>query len=211
LRKRFDIQVLKDSLDAFYSMDNIILLGDYNDDLDQSIGTGPSTYEVIISDPDFDGVTISLSEAGLRSFIFNDNVIDHIIISNELYDNYLEGSETLFIPFNLIENYGNTTSDHLPVSVRLTAGDPVVSNAGEDAVVYLGYEPLSSTTLSAADATGGTGPYTYTWSTGQTGQIIVVSPTETTTYTLTVTDQAGNIFIDEVKVCVVDVRCGPKG
>jgi endonuclease/exonuclease/phosphatase family metal-dependent hydrolase len=211
LRKRFDIQVLKDSLDAFYSMDNIILLGDYNDDLDQSIGTGPSTYEVIISDPDFDGVTISLSEAGLRSFIFNDNVIDHITISNELYDNYLEGSETLFIPFNLIANYGNTTSDHLPVSVRLIAGEPVVSNAGEDAVVYYGYEPLASTTLTATDAVGGTGPYTYTWSTGETGQSIVVAPTTTITYTLTVTDQAGNIFVDEVTVCVVDVRCGPKG
>jgi endonuclease/exonuclease/phosphatase family metal-dependent hydrolase len=211
MRKRFDIQVLKDSLDAFYSMDNIILLGDYNDDLDQSIGTGPSTYEVFISDPDFDGVTISLSEAGLRSFIFNDNVIDHIIISNELYDNYLEGSETLFIPFNLIENYGNTTSDHLPVSVRLLAGDPVLSNAGQDAVVYLGYDPLASTTLSASDATGGTGPYTYTWSTGQTGQIIIVAPTVSTTYILTVADQVGNIVVDEVSVCVVDVRCGPKG
>lgn len=211
IRRRFDVQVLKDSLDAYYADDNIILLGDYNDDLDQSIGTGASTYEVIISDPDFDGVTVSLSEAGLRSFIFNDNVIDHITLSNELYDNYLEGSETLFIPFNLIANYGNTTSDHLPVSVRLLAGDPVLSSAGKDAVVYLGYKPLASTMLSAADATGGTGPYTYTWSNGQTGQAIVVSPTETTTYTLTVTDQAGNTYSDEVTVCVIDVRCGPKG
>ncbi|WP_187176818.1 DUF5689 domain-containing protein [Algoriphagus sp. AK58] len=211
LRRRFDNKALKDTLDAYYADENIILLGDYNDDLDVSIGGGTSTYEVILSDSDFDGVTVSLSEAGLRSFIFNDNVIDHITISNELYDNYLEGSEVLFIPFNLIDNYANTTSDHLPVSVRLLAGAPLVSDAGEGGVVYLGYPPLSSTTLRAADATGGNGAYTYTWSDGQVGQEITVSPTETTTYTLTVTDEAGNVFTDEVTVCVVDVRSGNKG
>ncbi|WP_100630098.1 DUF5689 domain-containing protein [Algoriphagus formosus] len=207
-RRRYDNQVLKDSLDTYFMDQNIILLGDYNDDLDESIGSGPSTYEVIISDPEFDGVTISLSEAGLRSFIFNDNVIDHITLSNELYDNYLEGSEVLFIPFNLIENYANTTSDHLPVSARLVAGDALSSDAGEGGVVYLGYPPLSHITLSAETATGGNGTYTYTWSDGQVGQEIVVSPTETTTYTLTVTDEAGNEFTDTVTVCVVDVRSG---
>ena len=55
-RRRFDNQALKDTLDAFYADENIILLGDYNDDLDESIGSGPSTYEVITNDPDFDGI-----------------------------------------------------------------------------------------------------------------------------------------------------------
>lgn len=207
-RRRFDNQALKDSLVTYYADENIILLGDYNDDLDESIGGGPSTYEVFTSDEDFDGVTVSLSEAGLRSFITQDNVIDHITLSNELFDNYLVDSEVLFIPFNLIENYGNTTSDHLPVSVRLVAGAPITSDAGEGGVVYLGYPPLSTITLNAADATGGNGDYTYSWSNGMTGQQIIVSPTETTTYSLTVTDEAGNVFTDEVTVCVVDVRSG---
>lgn len=210
-RRRFDNQVLKDSLDTYFADANIILLGDYNDDLDESIGSGPSTYEEFISDADFDGVTVSLSEAGLRSYIFQDNVIDHITLSNELYDNYLEGSEGLFIPFNLIANYTNTTSDHLPVFVRLLPGEPLLSDAGEGAVVYYGYPPLSGTVLSAADAVGGNAPYTYAWSDGQVGQEIMVSPTETTTYTLTVTDVLGNVFTDEVTVCVVDVRSGKKG
>lgn len=210
-RRVYDNQVLKDSLDTEYDFANIVLLGDYNDDLDESIGSGPSTYSSIISDEDFDGITITLSESGLRSYIFQDNVIDHITISNELYDNYLEGSEGLFIPFNLIENYANTTSDHLPVRARFIAGEPVLSDAGEGKTVYLGYQPMASTTLSAMDATGGTAPYTYSWSDGQTGQEITVAPTETTTYTLTVTDAVGNIFTDEVTVCVVDVRSGNNG
>jgi uncharacterized protein len=210
-RRRFDNQALKDSLDAYYPNANLILLGDYNDDLDVSIGSGPSTYEAFLNDKDFNGVTLSLSEAGLRSYIFNDNVIDHITISNELYDNYLEGSEVLFIPFNMIDNFGNTTSDHLPVSARLIAGEALLSDAGEGGVVYHGYAPLSSWTLKAADATGGSGPYTYSWSNGAIGQEVVVSPTETTTYTLTVRDDAGNEFTDTVTVCVVDVRSGNKG
>lgn len=210
-RRRFDNQVLKDSLDTFYSDANVILLGDYNDDLDESIGGGPSTYEVITNDPDYHGISISLSKAGLRSFLFNDNIIDHITLSNELYDNYLEGSEQLYIPFNTIFNYANTTSDHLPVIARLISGDPITSDAGEGGVVYFGYRPLESIILTADNAGGGDGEYTYTWSDGQVGQQITVSPTETSVYTLTVTDESGNSFRDDVQVCVVDVRCGRGG
>jgi hypothetical protein len=54
----------------------------------------------------------------------------------------------------------------------------------------------SSTTLSAAP-TGGCIPYTYSWSNGTsvvgTSATLTVSPTTTTTYTLTVTDNAGTI------------------
>ena len=42
-----------------------------------------------------------------------------------------------------------------------------------------------------ATPTGGTGPYIYSWSTGETGSSISVAPTTTTTYTVTVTDDNG--------------------
>jgi PhoPQ-activated pathogenicity-related protein len=50
--------------------------------------------------------------------------------------------------------------------------------------------------------TGGKGPYTYAWSTGQTGQNITVSPTTTTTYTVIVTDSASNSVSASVGVTV---------
>ncbi len=39
-----------------------------------------------------------------------------------------------------------------------------------------------------ANATGGVGPYTYVWNTGETSSSIFVSPTSSQTYTVTVTD-----------------------
>ncbi|GAB3532786.1 hypothetical protein GCM10027443_17100 [Pontibacter brevis] len=207
IRRSFDTQAFKDTLDQYYPNANIILLGDYNDDVDESIGGGPSTYSNFVEAEDFRVVTAALSEAGLRSFITRDNVIDHITISNELYDDYLAGSAALVIPFNWIENYANTTSDHLPVFTRFQLTEPLRVDAGSDKLVYYGYAPASCATLSASAATGGVAGYTYTWSNGQTGQTIEVCPQESTTYTLTVTDARGVSFTDEVQVCVVNVSC----
>ncbi|RDV15859.1 T9SS C-terminal target domain-containing protein [Pontibacter diazotrophicus] len=208
IRRSFDTQALKDTLDQYYPDANIILLGDYNDDVDESIGGGPSTYSNFVQAEDFRVVTSTLSEAGLRSFITRDNVIDHITISNELYDDYLAGSASLVIPFNWIENYANTTSDHLPVFTRFELTEPLMVDAGPDKLVYYGYAPEACTTLSASAATGGVAGYTYSWSNGQTGQTIEVCPQESTTYTLTVTDARGVSVSDEVQVCVVNVSCG---
>jgi hypothetical protein len=51
--RKFDVQVLKDTLDAQYSTANLILLGDYNDDVDFTVSSVPttvSTYEAYVND-----------------------------------------------------------------------------------------------------------------------------------------------------------------
>lgn len=209
-RKRFDVQALKDTLDQYYSNDNIVLLGDYNDDVDESIGGGISPYASFVGDSDYHLVTASLSEEGLRSYIFNDNMIDHITISDELNEEYISGTETLFIPFSFIENYANTTSDHLPVLTRFEFDAPLVVSAGSDALVYAGYEPLGCTTLQAGEVSGGTAPFVFSWSNGDFGPSIEVCPTETQNYILTVTDANGGSASDSVKVCVIDISCSDK-
>ncbi|EMR02252.1 DUF5689 domain-containing protein [Cesiribacter andamanensis] len=205
-RRRYDVQALKDTLDRYYPNDNIILLGDYNDDVDVSIGGGPSTYSLFVDAPDFNVVTSSLSEAGLRSFITQDNVIDHIAISNELYDNYLPGSESLIIPFSYIWNYGNTTSDHLPVLTRFEFYTPLSVSITGDQLVYAGYAPEACTTLSG-QASGGKGDYTYSWSTGGAESQLEVCPEASTTYTLTVADSWGNTATESYEVCAVATAC----
>lgn len=56
-----------------------------------------------------------------------------------------------------------------------------------------------------ASVTGGTPPYTYSWSDGASAGTINVSPDNTTTYTVTVTDNNGCVSTAEV---TVDVLCG---
>lgn len=100
---------------------NIILLGDFNDDVDRSIVDGISTtpYDDFVADTvNFDVITHSLSMMGRSSYIEEpgSDLIDHIVISNELTDEYQPGSEAVYDrPVIYIENYSTTTSDHLPV------------------------------------------------------------------------------------------------
>lgn len=92
----------------------------------------------------------------------------------------------------------------------LSPGAPLYINAGENQVVYYGYPPAACATLSWSGESGGTPPYSIHWNTGETTQSITVCPTSTTVYTVTITDANNGTFSDEVKICVVDVRCGKK-
>ncbi|MGL4364608.1 MAG: T9SS type A sorting domain-containing protein, partial [Bacteroidales bacterium] len=89
---------------------NSIILGDYND---YTIGSqcgscGISPFKNFIDDVNnYKVVTQNL----------NTRLIDHIMISNELFGNYVETSairETEIA--NTIPNFRNTTSDHYPIS-----------------------------------------------------------------------------------------------
>ncbi|PIB35181.1 hypothetical protein BFP72_07115 [Reichenbachiella sp. 5M10] len=207
-RKTYDLGVLKDTLDAAYADQNVILLGDYNDDVDESIGGGPSTYAALVNDTTYAVATSSLSTAGLRSYLFADNMIDHITLSDGLFGDVISGSENTFIPFQLVENYANTTSDHLPVSVRFDFVEPMQLTLETSAIdLYYGYEPLSQSRMTVA-VEGGMAPYTYLWNTGETVEELSIAPQESMTYWVSVTDGRGQVVSDSVEVLVTDVACG---
>lgn len=96
-----------------------------------------------------------------------------------------EGIETLTIEFPILDPCGNITpiiielgiADILPVEV--TVESSTVLCPGEDIELI-------------AVASGGAGPYTYIWSTGETSSSIFVAPTSTQTYTVSVTDNCLN-------------------
>ena len=97
---------------------NIILLGDYNDDVDESIHEGAETpYAPFVNDTNnFTVVTQSLSQQGVSSTLGFDDMIDHITVSNEMAGYYQLNSVKVFTEVaQFIESYGSTTSDHYPV------------------------------------------------------------------------------------------------
>lgn len=210
-RRTYDVQVLKDSLDTYYGNAQLVILGDYNDDVDQPVlrdaPRDVSPYAVFVNSPEYFVTTKSLSDRGFRSYVTQENVIDHITISSELTAEYIAGSEQVFIPFNLIPNYVNTTSDHMPILTRFELFEPLLASIAGDSIVYVGYAPEACTTLEAS-VTGGKGAYTYLWSTGETTATIKVYPANSTTYTLTVFDAVGNSATESFSVCAIDASCG---
>ena len=124
--RKYDVGVLKDSLDANFSTRNVMVLGDYNDDVDQTVAdvtTTVSTYQNFVEDMvNYTIVTSTLSEQGFRSFVSRENMIDHILISDELDDNFVENSAAVGYQF-YTATYDRTVSDHFPVSARFVIGD----------------------------------------------------------------------------------------
>lgn len=99
----------------------VIILGDYNDDVDESIYQGAETpYDDFVNDEaNFFVVTRSLSQEGQSSTINFSDTIDHITVSNEMEPFYLLNSEAAFTQVTtFIDQYGATTSDHYPIIAK---------------------------------------------------------------------------------------------
>jgi Secretion system C-terminal sorting domain len=121
-RRKYDAKVLYDTLIAHYPNDNIIILGDLNDDVDGSILPGAeSSYKVFVDDQaNFSVLTLPLSQSGGATFPSSGSFLDHIIISNELVEELVPNSTVIEDPRLYIANYTTTTSDHLPVGSRFS-------------------------------------------------------------------------------------------
>ena len=76
--------------------------------------------------------------------------------------------------------------------------------------VFPAYAPASSLMLQA-NVSGGTGPYSYNWSTGATTSSVTVSPTSTTTYSVAVRDQNGCPGSATKTVNVLNISGGKNG
>jgi exonuclease III len=114
---------LKQYVETQLPNSRVIILGDWNDDVDVSIVKDtngnylPSPYQNFLDAPgEYTFLTRPLSLAGVGSSVGRSNVIDHQLVTNELAADYVSGSATVLRP--AITNYGTTTSDHYPVTSR---------------------------------------------------------------------------------------------
>ncbi len=99
------------------------VLGNFNDDIDESITPGLDTpyRDLLDAAPEWEFATMSLTEAGETSILGYDDMIDHILVSDDARDWYEEGSAQVYRVDDLIPAYRSTTSDHLPVMARFWA------------------------------------------------------------------------------------------
>ncbi|MFY7889038.1 MAG: T9SS type A sorting domain-containing protein [Spirosomataceae bacterium] len=155
-RRKQDVLDLKTELDANYATANIIMLGDYNDDLDTSIAVGnASSYAPFVKDTkNYNPISKALSMCGVSSTASYPDIIDHLLVSNEfgtitidkakpaastsgMY--YLDNTINVARPINYVANYVNSTSDHYPVSSRFYFGflpEKILASTKEEDAFY---------------------------------------------------------------------------
>ncbi len=129
---------LKNFLDQNRQSKKVIVLGDWNDDLDQSIVYDNSAYlespflNFLNDSADYFYPSLRLTNTGQQSTISYPNMIDHQLISTLLKDSfYVKNSSKVLTQLSTqISNYGNSTSDHYPVMARynMKRAKPVLPN-----------------------------------------------------------------------------------
>ncbi|QDF08634.1 putative Ig domain-containing protein [Myxococcus xanthus] len=121
---------LKSYLDTSLPTERVLVIGDWNDDVDQSITRGsdgdylPTPFAPFVADTQrYTFITEPLSRLGQRTTVEYRDAIDHTLASNEMATDYLPGSVEILRPDGWIPNYGNIVSDHYPVISRYDLGD----------------------------------------------------------------------------------------
>ena len=123
-RRRAAGDGLKAYLDDTWPDHVVLVPADWNDDVDESITRGRDTpYRSLVdAAPEWVFPTAGLSAAGARSMPRYTEVIDHILASDEAMAWYQQGSAMVYELDELIDDYLDTTSDHLPVLARFAPG-----------------------------------------------------------------------------------------
>ena len=121
---------------------------------------------------------------------------------------------TSIIQWTVTDASGNTGRCQMVVtvnSVEAVINDVyAVAEGGSANTIYLGYGPQTLTLT--AQATQGTAPFSYSWSTGSRSESTAISSSTTGThiYSVTINDQNGCLTAVNKQINVVDVRCGNK-
>ena len=110
-RRRNASDIMKNYFDANERNTNLIVLGDYNDDLDNG-----APFQNFVDDTDnyrFTDLEIAMGPSSEWSFPSFPSHLDHIMVSNELFDNIVE-TTTLKLE-DCVSGFARDVSDHRPV------------------------------------------------------------------------------------------------
>ena len=125
-RRKSASEKLEDYVNEYLSVENVIILGDLNDELNENPSN--NVFQNFINDAlnfKFTDMEIAYSSSSNRSYPSWPSQLDHILITNELFDEFdNEGSSVQTIRLeeyfdNGWTEYENYISDHRPVGLRL--------------------------------------------------------------------------------------------
>jgi endonuclease/exonuclease/phosphatase family metal-dependent hydrolase len=119
---------LKSYLDTYLPNTPVLVLGDWNDDVDVSISYDSTAgayrdtpfQNFLDASPTYSFLTRPLSLAGVRSTVSGSQFIDHQLATRPLAPALLGDSPQVLRP--AVPSYGTTTSDHYPVLSRFELG-----------------------------------------------------------------------------------------
>ncbi|MCY1000016.1 putative Ig domain-containing protein [Myxococcus sp. MISCRS1] len=116
---------LKSYLDN-QALQNVFVIGDWNDDVDVSITTVAGVplatpFENFTSDSNYTFITGALSSRPESTTTSHSDTIDHTLVNASVAGTFVPGSLTVIRPTG-IPNYGSVVSDHYPVVSRYAFG-----------------------------------------------------------------------------------------
>jgi endonuclease/exonuclease/phosphatase family metal-dependent hydrolase len=124
-----------------------VVLGDFNDELIDSIRFGnPTPYQQILDSDALTFLTESFDQPGSSndqntycssSTCSSGSVLDHVLVTSNLVSDVVPGSTTRFDALlTSFPGYTNNTSDHLPVMTRFRFGRAVSTEGGTQPAAF---------------------------------------------------------------------------
>jgi len=116
-------QYLKDYIDYNLDTDNVLILGDYNDDIAESSANNVFN-DFLFDDSNYLFADLFIAQGPSSDWSFPNwpSHLDHILITNELFDNISDNSVFTFKIDDYMNGwweYENLISDHRPVVINL--------------------------------------------------------------------------------------------
>ncbi|MFT5780138.1 MAG: gliding motility-associated-like protein, partial [Crocinitomicaceae bacterium] len=118
------------------------------------------------------------------------------VVINALFDNLLEGLETIQINISIPSACASMSSDSIIIYIQDV--DELTVDLPDETVQCPGMNVILDPVVA-----GGNPNYEYLWNTGETSQTIQVNPATSTSYSVTVTDTCGQIASDTVLVNII--------
>ena len=134
--------LLKEYIDINLPNENVIVLGDLNDILTDTLEN--NVFQMIINDSEnylFSDMEIAESSSANWSYPTWPSHLDHILITNELFDE-LDNSDIQTIKIDEYidggwNEYDQNISDHRPVAIKLDFGSSINGDLNGDGVVNI--------------------------------------------------------------------------